>query len=69
MSQVSTTAATECGFEILSHSPFSPDITPSDYYLFQKLKSHLRGTQYESNEGVIEAVNEYFGDQEKVFHF
>ena len=42
---------------------------PSDLYLFPKLKSHLLATQYESNEGVIEAVNEYFGDQEKAFYF
>ena len=41
----------------------------SDFYLFSKLKSHLRGTQYGSNEGVIEAVNEYLGDQENVFYF
>ena len=39
-----------------------------DFYLFSKLKSHLRGTQYGSNGGVTEAVNEYFGDQEKVFY-
>ena len=35
----------------------------------EQLKSHLRGTHYGSNEGVIEAVNEYFGDQEKAFYF
>ena len=40
-------------------------MAPSDFYLFPKLKSHLRGTQYGSDEGVIEAVNEYLGDQEK----
>ena len=37
-SQVAMAAATECGFEILSHSPYSPDMAPSDFYLFQKLK-------------------------------
>ena len=63
------TAATECGFEILSHPPYSLDTAPSDFYLFPKLKSHLRGTQYGSNEGVIEAVNEYLGDREKAFYF
>ena len=57
-SQVAMTAATECGFKILPHSPYSPDMAPSDFYLFPKLKSHLCGTQYRSNEGVIEAVNE-----------
>ena len=67
MSQVVMTAATECGFEILPHPPYSPDMASSDFYLFPKLKSHLRGTQYGSNEGVIEAVNEYLSNQEKAF--
>ena len=40
-----------------------------DFYLLPKLKSHLRGTQFGSNEGVIEAVNEYFGNKEKAFYF
>ena len=68
-SQVVMTAATERGFEILPLSPCSPDMAPFDFNLFPKLKFHLRGTQYESNEGVIEAVNEYLGDQTKAFYF
>ena len=48
---VAMTAATVCGFEILPHPPYSPDMAPSDFYLFPKLRSHLRGTQYGSNEG------------------
>ena len=68
-SQVVMTAVTECGFEIFPQSPYSTDMAPSDLYLFQKLKSHLRGTQYGSNEGVIEAVNEYLGDQQKASCF
>ena len=67
-SQVAIAAATECGFEILPNSPYFPDMAPSDLNLFPKMKSHLRGTQYGSNEGVIEAVNEYLGDQEKAFY-
>ena len=63
------TAVTECGSEIFPHPPYSPDMAPSDFYLFPKLKSHLCGTQYGSNEGVIEAVNEYLGDQEKASYF
>ena len=67
-SQVVMTAATECGFEILPHLPYFPDMVPYDFYLFPKLKSNLCGTQYGSNESVIEAVNEYLGDQVKAFH-
>ena len=40
-SQCVKTAATECGFEILPHPPYSLDMAPSDFYLFPKLKSHL----------------------------
>ena len=45
-SQVAMTAATECGFEVLPHPPYSPNMAPSDFYLFPKLKSNLRGTQF-----------------------
>ena len=64
-SQVALTAATECGFEIFTHPSLSPDMAPSDF----SSCTHLRGTQYGSNEGFIEAVNEYLGDPEKAFYF
>ena len=44
-------------------------MAPSDFHLFPKLKSHLCDTQYESNECAIDAVNENWEDQEKVFYF
>ena len=47
--QVAMTSATECGFKILPHPPYSPDMAQSDFYLLLKLKSHPRGTQYGSN--------------------
>ena len=42
-SHVAMTAATAC---VLPYPTNSPDMAPSDLYLFPKLKSHLRGTQY-----------------------
>ena len=44
-------------------------MAPYDFYMFPKLNSYLRGTQYGSNEGVIEAVKEYLWDQENAFYF
>ena len=44
-------------------------MAPFDFYLFPQVKSHFRGTLYESNEGVIEAVNEYLGYQVNGFYF
>ena len=65
-SQVAVTAATECGFKVLPHPPYS-DIDSSDFFKFPKLKSNLHGTQFGSKEGVMAAVNEYLEDQEKDF--
>ena len=68
-SKIAITAATECGFEILTYPPYSPDMAHSDFYLFPKLNSHLCGTQHGSNEGTIEAVNEYLWDQVMAYYF
>ena len=67
-SQVVMIAATECGFEILPHTPYSPDMALSDFHLFPKLKFHLRDAQYGSNEGVVEAENVYLGEKEKTLY-
>lgn len=32
----------EFRFKLLSHSPYSPDFSPSDFFLFPKLKSSVR---------------------------
>lgn len=36
----------ELGFKVLLHPPYSPDLAPSDFYLFGPLKSALRGKKY-----------------------
>jgi len=41
---VATSVAAECGYELLPHPPYSPDLAPSDFYLFPLLKEHLRGS-------------------------
>lgn len=47
-------------FELMPHPPYSPDLAPSDYYLFPNLKKWLGGKRFADNEEVIEAVNGYF---------
>jgi hypothetical protein len=47
------------GWELPSHPPYSPDLTPSDYHLFGPLKDHLRGHHYETDEAVQEAVRSW----------
>jgi hypothetical protein len=49
--QVAMVVATDCGFAILPYPAYSLDLATSDFYLFPKLKSKLRGRSFGSNEG------------------
>lgn len=48
------------GFELISHPPYSPDMAPSDFYLFQHLKKHLRGKKFNDAEELRQSVNAWF---------
>lgn len=49
----------KCSFKKVTHPPYSPDLAPSDFYLFQHLKRHLRGTHFTNPEAVKEAVETF----------
>ena len=57
----------DCGFIELRHPPYSPDLAPSDFFLFKNLKKHLRGKRFASDEELEEAVEEYFAGLPKQF--
>jgi len=42
-SAMALAAVHDCGFQLVKHSPYSPDLASLDYYLFPKLKSYLSG--------------------------
>ena len=52
-------------YEILPHPPHSPNLAPSDYFLFSNLKIWLGGKRFSSNEEIIAATNEYFEEYDK----
>lgn len=54
--------------ELLPHSPYSPDLTPSNYYLFADLKKMLAGKRFSSNEEVIAETEAYFEAKDKSFY-
>ena len=58
----------ELSFELLPHPPYSPDLAPSDYYLFADLKEMLQGKRFYSNEEVITETNAYFEAKDKSFY-
>jgi histone-lysine N-methyltransferase SETMAR len=55
-------------YESLEHRPYSPDLAPSDLYLFPKLKLFFAGQHFSSNQEVIAAVEGYFADLMKNYY-
>ena len=43
-------------WQVLSHPPYSPDMSPPDFDLFPKLKKPLRGKRFRSTEVVSNEV-------------
>ena len=43
-------------WEILEHPTYSPDMSPSDYYLFAKVKEPQRGSRYNTRDELIRAI-------------
>jgi histone-lysine N-methyltransferase SETMAR len=52
-------------YALLEHPPYSPDLVPSDFYLFPKLKLFLAGQRFSSNQEATAAVEGYFADLTK----
>jgi len=53
-SGIATSTVAECGY--------------SDFILFPLLKEHLRGRRYESDDDVIQAVEDVLHEQDEVFY-
>ena len=65
---VAQAAIKDCEFEELNHSPYSPDLATSDYFLFRNLKKTFRGQHFSSNEDLTAAAEGYFEDQAEDFY-
>jgi len=59
MSRVAQAVVKDIGFEQLSHPSHSPDLTPSDFYLFRRLKQRLRGTRFFDDDELWQATEPY----------
>ena len=57
----------ELKFELLSHLPYSPDLAPSDFFLFPNMKKWLAEKRFESNENVITETEAYFEELPKSY--
>jgi histone-lysine N-methyltransferase SETMAR len=55
----------ENGLERAIHSPYSPDLTPSDFYLFSHVKHCMRGQSFETADALVLAIDAVSRGSEK----
>ena len=60
-----------CNYGVLqiNHPAYSPDLAPTDYYLFTNLKSHLCGTRFADDESPKAIAEAWFEGQDRKFFF
>ena len=64
-SMIAQQAVRDCGFVQLDHPAYSPDLAPSDYFLFRNLSC---GFRYPDDEALKEAVKEWLEGQTEEFY-
>lgn len=69
MSRLAQSVVKDIGFDQLSHPPYSPDLAPSDFYLFRHLKKHLRGTRFFDDDELKQAAESYLDSMPEDFYF
>ncbi|GFT80519.1 histone-lysine N-methyltransferase SETMAR [Trichonephila clavipes] len=52
----------------MPHPPYSPDLTPSDYYLFRSLQNFLDSKTFTSNEEVKNHLDQFFASKDQKFY-
>ena len=59
-SNVAQCSTEKSGFTLLQHPPYSPDLAPSDFFLFKHLKKTLRGHHFETSDALQQFVEQWF---------
>lgn len=68
-SAIAQHAIRDCGYELIQHPPYSPDLAPSDFHLFPNMKKELSGNRFMNDDDVIDAVDEFLTLQDENFYF
>ena len=54
-------------WEQLDHAPYSPDMSPCDFYVFGPLKKHLKGKRFNSDDELKDAVMDWVSSRPQEF--
>ena len=55
------------GYELIPHPAYSPDLAPSDFFLFPNLKKDIRVCHFRSDKEVVTVFEEWINGKELEF--
>ena len=58
----------QLGWSVLPHPAYSPDLSPSDYYLFLHLSTFLKEKRYNNDEQLILDIDNFFSSHSSQFY-
>ena len=67
VAQVVKATLQELEWEVLQHLPYSPDLAPTDYYLFCSLSNHMRAITFDNEEDLENWLNKFFDTRPRDF--
>jgi transposase len=56
------TSCAENGLQLATHPPYSPDLAPSDFFLFGYVKNRLQGIVFASREELLAGISQVLDD-------
>ncbi|KAG6803711.1 Ammar1 transposase [Apis mellifera caucasica] len=58
----------ELGWDVLPHPPYSPDLAPSDYFLFRSLQNSLNGKNFNNDDDIKSYLIQFFANKNHKFY-
>ena len=55
------------GYELIPHPAYSPDLGPSDFFVFPNLKNDTRGYHFRSDEETVMTIEEWVNGKDPDF--
>ena len=69
ITQLTLQKLNKLGYDVLPHLPYSPDLSPTNYHLFEHLDDFLQGKHFHNQQDAKKAVQEFVISQSMDFFF
>ena len=58
----------ELGWDVLPHPPYSPDLAPSDYFLFRSLQNSSNGKNFNNDDDIKSYLIQFYANKNQKFY-